>query len=118
LALRPRAIVIKDDPVARLAQAVRLGRIGEERGVVPVAALGVQNGEPGLSPRVEAARRDATEPSRSRLLAVFAVDVEQLRHRRIGNVRHGLQQWPATEPGGEGLLNAAHLLRSESGDLA
>jgi hypothetical protein len=57
----------------------------------PAAAARVQHRQPRLVLGVETSRRDGSQRSRRRLLAVFAVDVEQLLDRRlfrIGRAAH------------------------------
>src|SRR5262245_29232886 len=58
LPLAGAVVIIEDDPVAHLAHFVRASGVGEERGVVAVASVGVEDRQPGFARRVEAARRN------------------------------------------------------------
>src|ERR1019366_2461012 len=54
----PPVVIVEHYPIAYAVQFVGGGRVGEERGVVPLSALRVQNRQPGLVGRVEAPRSD------------------------------------------------------------
>src|SRR4051812_34376869 len=64
-------------PIVRAMQLVGALRIGEERREMPWAEAGVQHREPSLAFGIEAPRRDPRQQSRTTLLVVLAVDVQQ-----------------------------------------
>ena len=79
LPLRPTVVEIDHHPVAGAAALVCARGVGEERGVVAVAALGVKDRQPGPPARIEAPWRDAPQAARRRFFPVLTVNVEHDR---------------------------------------
>ncbi len=75
-------VEIHDHPVPGALELVRARGVGEQRGEVPLAAVGVQHGKPGLAAGIEAPRRDGGQPARLALFAVLLVHVQQGRDVR------------------------------------
>jgi hypothetical protein len=64
-------------------------RVGEEGGVMAVAANGVENRQPRFVPRVKAARSDSRQLAVFRQATVFVVHLQQLRDRRLRLIHCG-----------------------------
>ena len=91
-------VEVDDDPIARAAEAVRERCIRVERGEVPVATLGMQHGKPALARGIEPSRGDARQSVR--LLAVYAIDLEQQSDGRLCG-RPNRHSTRTAKPGGE-----------------
>ena len=56
---------------------MRPGSVGKQRGIVPVASLGVKNRQPGLFLWIEAAGRDGGKCAGLDCFAILPVDIQQ-----------------------------------------
>jgi putative phosphoribosyl transferase len=104
LPLPARVLVeVEHHPVAGAAEFVGAGGVGEQGREAPVAALAVEDGQPGLACGVEPPRRDPGQGVAVGLLAVLAVDVEeQVDPGLDGAGRAGACRAQAGEHGGKG----------------
>jgi hypothetical protein len=74
-------VVIKNDPIVRLAKPVSPGCIGKQGCILAFSAARVQYGEPGLTGGIEPPRRNAVQFPRLRQFAIFQIDIQKLRYR-------------------------------------
>jgi hypothetical protein len=115
LMLAESVVFVQHDPVLRPPVLVGERRVGEECRVVPGPARCVQDGKPGPSLGIETARSDATKTPRCRLLAIFAIHVQELGDGRdIARGRGGSCPGAISEASGEDLVHPEEPLGTES----
>ena len=111
------AVVVKQDPVVGFPQGVGVGGIGEQGGVVPRTAVGVQHGEPGLARGIETERGDSLQPIGGGGRAILVVNVEKFRHWRLGGAgRRSGRRSGAAEAMREGIADAGEALGAETAE--
>jgi hypothetical protein len=79
-------IVIDHNPVFGLLQFMGPRSIGKKRGVVALATLAMQDGQPGFAVGVETARRDGAQLAGRGFLTILAIDIQNLADRRFAAV--------------------------------
>ena len=83
LAFSTAAVMVQYDPIVRSSQLMRPRRIGEQRGVVSLATLGVEHGQPCFTAGVEPPGRDAPQLTSRRLFTILTINVKKLRNGRL-----------------------------------
>jgi hypothetical protein len=115
LPLARLAIPINDDPVAGLPQFVRPGGIREQRRVMAIAALGVENREPCIASRIESPWSDPAQFSRLCRFPVFTIHVEEFLYGNLFDGRR-VRQPDASETAGKGIDDPRNALLPETRD--
>ena len=97
---------------------MRPGSVGEKRRIMARAAGGVEDRQPRLSRRIEAAWRDLLQGAPGSLLTVLAVDIEQLGNGCIVALNGRGQPLPnAAEPLCQSIADSSDALGAYSWEL-
>jgi len=115
LPLARLSIPINDDPVAGLPQFVRPSGIREQRRVMAVTALGVENREPCLASRIESPWSDSAQFSRLCRFPVLTIEFEEFVYGNFVRGRRVRLPDPS-ETAGKGIDDPRNALLPETRD--
>ena len=122
LALAAIAIVKEHHPVVGLAQFMGARGVGEQGGVMPCAAQGVQHGQPGFAGGIEAFGRDELDAAFPGVFTILPVHIEKLGDGRLaaglaGWQRGGGRLVQPAKAMGEGVADAGEPLLADACQL-